>query len=219
MDIFRCVAVFSRMDWKPWITRPGLSLERLVYVAEVIRAARNGAADDHRPEKHEGPWSLGCRCFERTWGMLREKAEEHEWLDVVAGPGGVPGGPRAFVMKIGKHDVRVYRARPDRPEDVPLRYREPVFPEWHDAMLDEGMLLRISVENDVDNRPDLISLVEVNALTGNVTNTFIIPLSAHVAPSFGVADEQPAEMQPVVAEPADHDEHGIGSTKKAGSDG
>ena len=205
------------MDWTPWITYPGLTLERLVCVAEIIRAARHGAAKDHRPEKHEGPWSLGCRCFERTWGMLREKAEE-EWLDIVAAPGGVPGGPRAFVMKIGEHHVRVYRARPDRPEDVPLRYRQPVFPEWHNAMLDGGMLLRISVENDADNHPDLITLVEVNALTGNMTNAFVIPVSGQVVP-FGVTNEPAAELQPVEAEAADHDEHGIGGTKKTGSDG
>ena len=82
-------------------------------------------------------------------------------------------------------------------------------------MLDGGMLLRISVENDADNHPDLISLVEVNAFTGNVTNSFIIPKSTHVVP-FG---EPPAEMHPVVAEPADHDEHDIAASKKTGSEG
>lgn len=203
------------MDWKPWTTYPSLTLERLLEVAKIIRAARDGAAADHRPDKHEGPWSLGCRCFERTWGMLRERSEEFDWLEVVAEAGGVPGGPRAFVMKIGEHHVRVYRARPDRPEDVPLRYRQPVFPEFHHAMLDGGMLLRIAVENDVDDHPDLISLVEVNAVTGNITNTFVIPDSDQSVP-FG---EPPVEMQPVVAEPADHDEHGIIATKKTGSDG
>ena len=194
------------MSWQPSKQYPGLTLDRLVCVGDLIRTARDGAADDHRPEMYESNWSLGVRCYERTCGTLSWATQEHEWLNIVTGTG---GGPVHFVMSIGGHAVRFYRGSP---ENIPERYRQPSFPELleqqHALELDGGLplcrSLRIAIENDEDGRPESIYLVEISDDTGIATNTFLIPLPSHVAVApFGAANEPPVNIPAVSAEPVD----------------
>ena len=209
------------MSWKPWNAYPGLTIDRLVSVAALIRTARDGAADDHRPECYEGNWSLGVRCYERTCGVLINAAQSHEWLHIVTG---AKGGPVHFVISIGGHAVRFYHGTP---EDIPDRYRQPSFPELfeqqHALKLDGNLpvnrSLRIAIENDQAGRPDSIRLIEMTH-EGVPTNTFLIPLLGQVAiAAFGTANEPPANIPPVSAEPVDDHQKDDGSTiKKTGSD-
>ena len=75
--------------------------------------------------------------------------------------------------------------------------------------------LRIAIANDDDARPESIHVVEIND-DGDSTNTFLIPLPSQVAiGSFGGMNEPPANIEPVSAEPIDHEEDG---TEKTGSD-
>jgi len=210
------------MQWHPWNDYPGLSLDRLLCVGDIIRVARDGAADDHRPEMHETNWSLGVRAYERTCGALRWATQSHAWLTIVTG---FDGGPVHFVMSIGGHAVRFCRGSPD---NVPERYRHPSFPELleqqHalelDGELPLGRSLRIAIDNDKDGRPESIHLVEISDGTGNKTNSFLIPLPTKVAIApFGPANEPPANIPPVSAEPVDDEQEKDGTTgKNPGSD-
>lgn len=209
------------MSWTPWSDYPGLTLDRLLCVADLIRAARDGTADDHRPEKYEGNWSLGVRGYERTCGTLAWATQIYEWLNIVAGSG---GGPVHFVMSIGGHAVRFYHGSPD---NVPERYRQASFPELLeqqralelDGELPEGRSLRIAIENDEDGRPESIYLVEISEDTGITTNTYPIPLPNRgtVAP-FDTTNEPPASIPPVSAEPVDDQDEDSRKDQKTGSD-
>lgn len=208
------------MHWQPWDDYPGLTFDRLRAVAELIRNAREGAADDHRPEMSETNWSLGVRAYERTCGAVRLATPTHPWLHVVAGH---HGGPVHFVMSIGGHAVRFYRGSPDH---VPDRYRHPSFPEltqqMHalelDGKLPLGRSLRIVIENDKGGRPSSISLVEISDDTGIATNTFLIPglpaLNQAAVARFVAANEPPAHIPPVSAEPLEDECAADGTTDK-----
>ena len=191
------------MSWQPWTHYPGLTLDRLVSVADIIRSARDGAADDHHPETGEGPWSLGVRCYERTCAALTWATETHEWLTIVTGS---EGGPVHFVMAIGGHAVRFCHGTP---EDIPRRYRERSFPELEQQLtlglggdLPTNRALRIVIENDANGHPATMCLVEISNDTRAAINTYFIPLSstAMVAP-FALSLEPPASIAPVSAEP------------------
>ncbi len=206
------------MPWQPWKVYPGLTRDRLLRVADLIRLARDGAADDHRPEMGEGNWSLGVRCYERTCVALTWATRTYEWLNVVTGSG---GGPVHFVMSVGGHAVRFYHGSP---EDVPVRYRQISFPELSeqqlalelDSDLPPNRSLRIAIENDEAGRPASISLVEIASDTGDAINTYSIPLT--IVP-FGA--EPPASISPVSAEPVDDREctNFSGSTRTGSNDG
>ena len=202
------------MSWQSWNVYPGLTPDRLSAIADIIRSAREGAADDHRPEVGEGNWSLGVRCYERTCAALAWATQTLAWLHVVTGSG---GGPVHFVMSVGGHAVRFYRGSP---EDVPERYRQASFPELVeqqlalelDGHLPLGRSLRIAIENDENGRPESISLVEISNDTGDATNAYLIPPPSQVTVTpFGAASEPPANIPPVSAEPVD-DQQGEGST-------
>ena len=209
------------MLWKPWNDYLGLTLNRLLRVADLIRAARDGVADDHRPEMYEGNWSLGVRGYERTCGTLTWATQTYEWLNVVSGSG---GGPVHFVMSIAGHAVRFYHGSP---ENVPERYRQASFPELLeqqralelDGDLPLGRSLRIAIENDEYGHPESIFLIEVSEDTGLTTNTYLIPLPSRgtVAP-FATTNEPPASIPPVSAEPVDDQDEGSTEGTKTGPD-
>ena len=191
------------MSWQPWNHYTGLTLKRLVCVADIIRTARDGAADDHHPETGEGPWSLGVRCYERTCNALSWATKTHGWLTIVTGS---EGGPVHFVMAIGGHAVRFCHGTP---EDIPRRYRERSFPEFEqqlalqlDGAPPGNRALRIVIENDASGHPETMCLVEISNDTGNAINACFIPLSipSTVAP-FAPSIAQPASIGPVSAEP------------------
>ena len=202
------------MSWEPWNDYVGLTPDRLVAVADLIRSAREGAADDHRPEMGEGNWSLGVRCYERSCRALRWATEMYNWLSVVAG---AEGGPVHFVMTIGGHAVRFYRGSP---ESAPGRYRQASFPELAeqqqlalelDGDLPAGRALRIAIENDESGRPESISLVEISNDTGNTLHKFLIPpLSQGTVAPFGAPADSPVSILPVSAEPLDSAKAGSG---------
>ena len=205
-------------SWKPWTNYSGFTLDRLVSVAALIRAARDGAADDHHPEKFETNWSLGVRGYERTCGALTLATQTYEWLNVVAGTG---GGPVHFVMSVGGHAIRFFRGSPD---DVPERYRQTSFPEFLelqralelDGTLPVGRSLRIAIENDTEGRPESISLIEISEDTGSMTNSYLIPAAnTGTVTIFNPPNEPPASIPPVLAEPIEDEDNQEGN--KTGS--
>src|SRR4051812_17145089 len=99
--------------WLPWLSYPGLTQDKILIIADIVRQARIGAAEDHHPEKFETNWSLGVRGYERTCGQLTWAQQEYPWVRVVSG---ASGGPVHFVMSVTGHAMRFYRGSPD---DIP----------------------------------------------------------------------------------------------------
>jgi hypothetical protein len=210
--------------WRPWEHYPGLLLERLLLIAEIIRAARDGAADDHRPDKGETNWSLGVRCYERTCVALTWAAfHELPWLLIASGAG---GGPVHFVMTIGGHPVRFYRGDPD---EIPARYQQPSIFELMeqakalalDADLPRDRALRIAIENDTNGRPNNIYLVEMDETEAIVTQIFMVPVMAKTTTVTDfMTHVPPAKIPPVTAEAAEGEEQADKDKKddKTGSD-
>lgn len=202
---------------------PGVTVERLLLLADIVRVAREGATDLHRPEDGETNWSLGVRGFERTNTAITWATQEYPWLAVVNGAG---GGPVQFVFTIGGHPIRVCRGDAD---EVPLRYQQPCIPELVeqqcllqiDGNIPAGRCLRLVVENGADGNPLHIYLHEIEDETGNPVRSFLIP---KLAPSVNVTEftpqAEPAEIPPVEAEPADSEAEteDANKKKKTGSD-
>jgi hypothetical protein len=195
---------------------------------DIIRIAREEAVDDHRKEKGESNWSLGCRQHERTNFAIGMARQQYPWLMVVAGFG---TGPQEFVFAISGHPIRVCKGEHD---EIPPRFQEPCFPELQQQQLlaaleqvpVEKRILRVVVENDGEGAPDDIYLVEVDEDTGEPLRWFLIPPLANtglVAPFL--KQVPPVNIPRVVAEAVDdiassaEDTTATGREKKTGSDG
>lgn len=194
-------------DWLPWIDYPDLTRQRLLVIGDLIRQAREGAADDHHPEKYETNLTLGISGFERTRGTLSWARSRLPWLTVVSGS---EGGPVPFVFAVGRHPLRLY---PGDPDEVPDRYSQKTFPEeWQNAQARkwglepcDGLCLRIAIPHTHDGRPDRIYLVEFDEEAQAVRRMYLIP---RVAGSGTVTDftpplVPPVEIPKVQAEPVD----------------
>jgi hypothetical protein len=191
--------------WLPWNTYPGLALERLVIVANVVRVARTEAIEEHRPDKGETNWSLGVRQFERQNNSIVWAAQSNSWLTVLSGAG---GGPVQFVFAIGGHSIRVCRGGPD---EVPARYQQLCFPEvlQQQAVLDidgevpPGICLRMAIENGSTGAPADIYLDEIDEETGTVLRNYLVPqvaMTTQITP-FAPPQAAPANIPPVTAQP------------------
>jgi hypothetical protein len=207
--------------WLPWTDYPGVTQERLLFVGDIIRIARQDAVDDHRPIKGETNWSLGVRCYERTCYALAVASQQYSWLVITCGAG---GGPVHFVMTIGGHPVRFCKGEPD---DVPPRYQQLSLPEMaqqallgFDTDVPQGRGLRIMITNDVDGMPSDIHLVEVDDMTKGVTNVYLIPAIASTTTfaTFAPPPVPPVTIPPVSAEPLDTEVEEEASADKTGSD-
>jgi hypothetical protein len=163
-------------NWIPWSHYPGLTLDRLSIVAQLLVNARDGAVDDHRPHTGESSWSLGVRAYERSEIAIISASKTHHWLRVIAGQG---GGPSMFVAAIGPHPTRFCHGAPD---DIPAKYECGVFPEMQgifeamklDGGLPEDRILRFVVSTGNDLRVTEVELVELNEKTGEPLNRFAI---------------------------------------------
>jgi hypothetical protein len=199
-----------------WLSEyPGLVVDRLLVAGDIVRVAREGACEDHRPEKGEGPWSLGVSGYERTNAALTLASQEYPWLVVTNGAG---GGPVQFVFTIAGHPVRVCRGDAD---EVPPRYQHPCLPELFDmeGVPDDtpvGRFLRLVVENAPDGSPLHIYLHEMDEETGQPVRSYLIPQVAHstTVTEFMPPSEPPVMLPPVEAEPIEAEE----PKKKTGSD-
>lgn len=195
---------------------PGLTPERLRLVAGIVRTAREGAVNDHRPQTGETNWSLGVRGFERTNAAITQATLEYPWLAVVNGDG---GGPVQFVFSIAGYPIRVCRGDAD---EVPQRYQQLCFPELVEQLnlpvingVPSGRCLRIVVENTADGNPLNIYLHEIEEATGDPIRSCLIP---KISTLVNVADftllAPAAVIPPVEAEPVDSED--AGDYKKSG---
>jgi len=206
-----------------WIVHsyPGITVERLLIVADIVRVARDEAVDDHRPDKGEDPWALGVAQFVRQNFAVVAAQIEHPWLTVVHGQG---GGPVAFVFAIAGHAIRACRGDD---AEVPYRYQQPTLFEQDqqqmliaiDPNIPTGVCLRLAVENDPMGRPLYVYLHEINETTGEPVRSYLIPkleATTNVTP-FTPPVEPPANLPPVSAEPSEAEQE-KDEPKKTGSD-
>jgi hypothetical protein len=190
-------------NWEPWIDYSGVTVERLMLVANVIRLARDAAADDHHPLKGETNWTLGVSAYERTCFALFNASQELPWLTIEVGGS---GGPVQFVFAVDGHPIRFCHGEPD---DIPSRYQQPILPELLTQLklaLEEqppaGRFLRMTISNDADGRPANIYLAEMDQGEAEPLNIYLIPPMEGSVAIFAPT-VPPAALPPVVAEAAD----------------
>ncbi len=70
------------MDQKPWEVCSDLQEDRLKFVADIIRHVRRESAALYNPEDGDGPWSLGCRNYERLINIIERESHGKSWLSV-----------------------------------------------------------------------------------------------------------------------------------------
>lgn len=207
------VRFWAMSTWLPEHTYPGITSDRLLLVAGLVREARTDALDDHRPDKWETNWSLGVRQYERTEGTLTWATGQHPWLTNVTG---AQGGAAQYVFAIAGHPIRFCRGDD---EDVAVRYRTPCFPEIQQQNSMFGLtqqdqtVLRLVISNESDGRPDDIWLMQLDEF-GTILNAYLIPevAASTVIHEFAPQPVPAVEIPPVSAEPVEADEdHATGA--------
>jgi hypothetical protein len=129
--------------------------------------------------EERGPWSLGCRAYERTCFALIEASKRHEWLTILPDK----ERPLRFTFAVGGTPFRFYRGEPNEP---PSRYLLITFEEHRQRQLSldlnfpdtpSNTFLRFAVETDSKGRVTTVSVVEFNELR-IPTGCYAIPFEA-----------------------------------------
>jgi len=207
------------MDFEPWRKYPDLAQDRLSILATIIRDVRHGVVMLHEPAAGDGPWSLGCRGYERTCAAIKKAALTYSWLRILP-----EISPLGFSFAIGNVPFRFYRGNP---EELPYHYQFKSYGEIHHLQyclaLDNGFheidgVLRLAVETDGSSEVAAVTLVEVDS-GGNPRDSYQIPFDeggSNVVP----IQTPPVDLPPVVAEPLKKEDekqkekrkgHGFGS--------
>jgi len=166
---------------KPWNIHPGLTVERLQTVGNVIRSARHSAVTSYEPEKGDDPWSLGCVAYARTRSAISKATEKYEWLKVVE-------AGLHFVFSVGGVPLRFYHGDSESPPDRSLRRNFPEIKaqqlalEFIKVPLTSG-IFRIAVETDERGEATSLTLVLVDAV-GEPQDSWPIPATAEILPLY-----------------------------------
>lgn len=93
----------------PWEVDPSLTPERLKILATMIAEERQGALDDHLPEKGEDSWVLGTTAYQRCrWRIVKEvQGRTYDWLSIM-------DWSRRFIFRVGSTPIRFLRGDPTR---------------------------------------------------------------------------------------------------------
>lgn len=101
---------------RPWEVDEALERGALDSLARYLLGIRNEVAAQHEPTKGDGPWSLGCRAYERTINRLES--------DLIAGRFDFLGLKRLGLycaIFINGIPVRLYRGEPENPPNHHLQ--------------------------------------------------------------------------------------------------
>jgi hypothetical protein len=202
--------------FEPWLYYPSLALERLTFVAGIMRDARDGAVQLHDIEAGDSNWSLGCRVYSRIMSQLRRTTFTAPWLTVLPETQAL-----RFTFTVGAVPLKFYRGEAD---EVPQKHLQPSYAELHQLDLalqsDEIIttnLLRIAMETDSSGKTSAVTLVEVEE-SGIPIRVFQIPLDAA---NIIVMKPKPINVEPPMLElrkPAEENE-GAGAEGQLGSAG
>lgn len=158
------------MDQKPWEIEPRLQQDYLCELGQIIRDVRHGTLDLYDPSDGDGPWSLGCRVYERTINVLEKSAESLPWLKVVREQS------LYFLILIEGVPLRFYKGRVDSPPERTLRQD---FPELRFRQLSFGereWMWRVAVETDGDGSVLRITVAQYDG-KGDFRHPWEIPLT------------------------------------------
>lgn len=167
----------------PWEIEPKLKKEHLCELAGIIRDVRHEVLSLYNPEEGDGPWSLGCRVYERTINILEKLAESSLWLEVVREQS------LYFLILVEGIPLRFYRGRFDNPPEKTLRQS---FPELRFRQLSfdqREWMWRIAVETDDDGSVLRIIVAQYDG-KGNFRNPWEVPLAGPVPVMASVNDER-----------------------------
>lgn len=201
--------------FEPWQKHPDLTSSHLSTVATIIRDVRREVVALHEPADGDGPWSLGCRAYERTCAALRKAAVTHPWLRILP-----EAHSLGFSFAIGPVPFRFYRGDPEEP---PYNYQFKSYGEIHHLQLclelDGGFhpidgVLRLAVETDGSGEVIAVTLVEMDR-GGNPKSTWQIPFDEGGSNVVSI-QTPPVDLPPVIAEPLKNEQE---DEKKKKDDG
>jgi hypothetical protein len=183
------------MDQKPWEVHSALSEDRLLPIAKIVMSVRDKALELYDPSEGDGPWSLGCRVYERTINALAAEMESLPWFDFIR-------NGLYFVILIEGVPIRFYKGEIENPNFRSLRRRYPeieaqqcVFPfdssQW---------FWRLVVETDENGGIFRILMVQYTE-NGNFRNLWVVPVTPfiHVPQSSADKKESVILERPAIA--------------------
>lgn len=65
---------------RPQDFHPDLTEDRLAILGEIVAAYHNSAIRAERQAEGDGPWSTGCRAYDRVKSGVRGAGDYHPWL-------------------------------------------------------------------------------------------------------------------------------------------
>ena len=195
------IAFMAIPEFKPWLKYPALTDQRLSRVATVIRKVRQECVDLYEPEKGDGPWSLGCRVYERTFFAIKELAKvEPSWLVI-----NKEFHALQFSFSIGPAPLRFYRGDPeDPPSHVLARSDGELFQLQYCIQYDDrptvDSVLRLAVEVDSTRQAAAVFLIEIDEFK-EVIVQYRIPFESATSVNIRTFQTPPINIAPVKAEP------------------
>ena len=202
-------------NFEPWRMYPDLTKERLSVLATIIRDVRHGCVLLHEPAVGDGPWSLGCRAYERICAAIRKNAINYGWLRMLPEKSAL-----GFSFAIGSVPFRFYRGNPEEP---PFNYQFKSYGEIHHLQLclalDGGFhpidgVLRLAVETDGFGEVSAVTLVEMDD-GGNPRDSYQIPFDEGDSNVVSI-ETPPVDLPPVIAEPLKKEKEDDGEKRKKG---
>jgi hypothetical protein len=180
-------------DRKPWEIEPDLAAKRLVWVARTFAEIHQETVRTHEPSRGDGPWSLGCRLYDRKRNRLIQAARSGDvpWLRIL-------DSSLAFQFAIGRVRLRFYGGPPEEP----AQNMRDSFPELRQRSLPLGRIddpatfaWCIAVETDATRLVSAVTLAAFS-LGDELLYSFVIPFDA-------AGREDPSPVIPLAPPPVD----------------
>jgi len=190
-------------EFEPWLKYPALTADRLARIATLIRNVRKECVDLYEPQNGDGPWSLGCRVYERTFFAIKEAAKDKAvgtWLGI-----NKECHALQFSFNIGPVSLRFFRGDP---EDPPSRYLarsdgESLHLQYcihFDDRPAVDSMLRLAVEVDSAREAAAVFLIEIDEYK-EVIGQYRIPFESATNLNIRTFQTPPINIAPVKAEP------------------
>lgn len=204
-------------EFEPWLKYPALTVEHLSRIGTLIRDVRKGCVDLFEPEKGDGPWSLGCRVYERTFFAIKELAKaEPSWLGI-----NKEFHALQFSFNIGSVPLRFFRGDPgDPPSHILAQSDGELLHLQYCIQYDDrptvDSMLRFAVEVDSTRQAAAVFLIEINELK-EVVGQYRIPFESAASVNISTFQTPPINIAPVKAEPIKKEESQGEAKSNAGS--
>lgn len=183
---------------------PALQPERLAAIAELMIETRDGTVALHDPAAGDGPWSLGCRCYDRTRNQLIAFAERHHWMTI-------EDDSLCFVFRIDDVPIRFHKEGEDAPRQKLKHQPESAAVQLTlDVAPASTSYLRLVVLTGEDETAERIELVKYSATEIPEQRWVIVDCTANVSSGSAVVPFQQhgVKLDPPVVRPRRDDTAG-----------